>query len=63
MATYSIDLGIDANATDGKSGTADSPYPLQIALTQGVLIPDVSTGPIYRLHADGSRVLLSDPEQ
>jgi hypothetical protein len=39
MAThYSIDLGIDANATAGASGTESDPYPLQIGLTAGALV-------------------------
>jgi hypothetical protein len=44
MATYSIDLGIDANATAGAAGTESDPYPMQIALTRGVLTQDPSNG-------------------
>lgn len=44
MATYSIDLGIDANATAGAAGTKSDPYPLQIGLTRGNLIQDSPNG-------------------
>lgn len=49
MATYSIDLGIDANATGCALGTKDSPYPLQIGLTEVVPIRDPSTGQLISI--------------
>jgi hypothetical protein len=45
MCAYSIDLGIHPDAKGRHDGSVSDPYPLQIALTQGILVPERGDGP------------------
>jgi hypothetical protein len=41
---YSIDLGIHPAITGGHKGSDDDPYPLQIAMTEGILLQEPESG-------------------